>query len=49
MAFSKTAYRLNQTKTSPRMPVIAAHTFRPGPSGKSATIGRAEEDIAVAP
>ncbi len=49
MTFSKTAYRLNQTKTSPIRPVTTAQNLSPGPSGNSATMGRALEDMAVAP
>ncbi|CAM5659976.1 hypothetical protein SMICM304S_02956 [Streptomyces microflavus] len=49
MTFSKTAYRLNQTKASPISPVPIAQNFSPGPSGNSATMGRALEDMAVAP
>ncbi len=49
MTFSKTAYWLNQTKTRPTSPVTMAQVLRPGPSGKSATMGRALEDMAVAP
>lgn len=49
MTFSKTAYRLNHTKTRPTRPQATPHHSRSITSGNIACRGRALDDIAAAP